>query len=295
MEKLQEKSGARAFILDLRDNPGGLLRSGVEVADQFLARNKLIVYSMGREDTAPRKDYYSTGGEEEEKYPLVVLINGGAASASEIVAGALRDHKRGILIGEKTYGKGSVQQIIPLRTTSNQTQLRLTIAKYYLPSGVCIHDKGIRPKIEVRDREIDDWTLRQIYKLRETHLVEDYVRKHWRSNKKLLMAHAQDDGNKTDAYPGFDLFLKKTATYRLNPQDLRREVRRMVRTFAQDDMSKEFAFDLEEDQVLQRGVYESLKQLEIDPASIEAFARFAVKIRGKSEHALLDENIAPAR
>ncbi len=295
MEDMRAKSGARAIILDLRDNPGGLLRSGVEVADRFLSRNKLIVYSMGREDTAPRKDYYSTGGDQDEDFPLIVLVNSGAASASEIVAGALRDHERGILIGEKTYGKGSVQQIIPLRTTGNQTQLRLTIAKYYLPNGTCVHGKGIQPDIAVSEPPEDDWTLRQVYKLRETNRIEDYVRQHWDQNKKLFMSLAKDDGGQTKRYPNFEALVKSLDAYRISANEIRKEVRRIIRSLAQDEDAKEYAFDLQRDLTLQYGVYEALKKLEVDPVSVESFARFAAKILEKSKHAAVRDTGTTAR
>ncbi|MCD6412790.1 MAG: S41 family peptidase [Elusimicrobia bacterium] len=142
---LLESEGMKALILDLRNNPGGLLQSAVDIAKQFLAKDQLVVYTKGRRQNSnfkfyADKDYHT-------KIPLVVLVNHGSASGSEIVAGAIKDWKRGILLGEKTFGKGSVQSLINL---SDGSELRLTTAKYYTPSGVCIHEKGIKPDIEVK-------------------------------------------------------------------------------------------------------------------------------------------------
>jgi carboxyl-terminal processing protease len=139
------KAGAKALILDLRNNPGGLLTSAVEVTEKFVEDGKLVVYTEGRvrnqnmRFTAHAKKAYST-------MPMVVLINQGSASASEIVAGALQDYGRAMLIGTQSFGKGSVQTIIPL---SDGSGLRLTTAKYFTPKGRSIHGKGITPDIVV--------------------------------------------------------------------------------------------------------------------------------------------------
>lgn len=140
------KEGATSIILDLRNNPGGFLDSAIQVSDLFLRKGELIVYIKGRKGEEERK-YYS------QKEPvlsmdekIVVLVNEGSASASEIVAGALKDSKRAIIIGTKTFGKGSVQSIIDL---DNEYALRLTTAYYYIPEGRCIEGEGIVPDIEI--------------------------------------------------------------------------------------------------------------------------------------------------
>lgn len=139
------KKGMKSLILDLRFNPGGLLNVAVEMADKFLDKG-VIVSTRGRDKTqnyvyqAHKKGTYPI-------FPLVALVNNGSASASEIVAGALKDHKRGLLLGVKTFGKGSVQSLIPVG--DGKAALKLTTARYYTPSGVCIHEKGIEPDIKV--------------------------------------------------------------------------------------------------------------------------------------------------
>lgn len=136
--------GLAGLILDLRNNPGGLLDQAVEVADLFLSEG-LIVYTEGRDNESQLK-FTAKGAETEPDYPLVVLINGGSASAAEIVAGALQDHGRAIVLGEQSFGKGSVQTIIPLGDDSG---LRLTTARYFTPSGRSIQARGITPDIRV--------------------------------------------------------------------------------------------------------------------------------------------------
>ena len=273
---------ARGLILDLRNNPGGLLRAGVEVADRFLGGNKLIVYSEGLKEFAPRKDFFSTGGREEEALPLVVLVNSGSASASEIVAGALQDHKRAPLVGEKTYGKGSVQQIIPLKATNLQTELRLTIAKYYLPLGRCIHEKGIEPEFKVEAEETDEWSYRKLYELNKQHLFEDYLRTRWNEHKALFLKLAEDDEGKAERYPDFEAFYKSVDP-RIERGDVRAELRRVLRRMAQDELKCEYACDLESDDVLQRGVLELLEKLKLDPAAFAQYKGYPQKFAKKAD------------
>ena len=134
----------KGYILDLRNNPGGLLSQAIKISDFFL-ENGEIVSTKSRKISENRK-WFATKGDITEGKTLIVLINYGSASASEIVAGALKDHKRAIILGENSYGKGSVQSIIPLK---NRGAIRLTIAKYYLPSGKSISEVGVTPDIEI--------------------------------------------------------------------------------------------------------------------------------------------------
>ena len=149
LKRASGEEGLRGLILDLRNNPGGLLAQAVKVGDLFL-REGVIVYTDGRVDAQKQKFFAKSKGTEPE-YPVVVLVNAGSASASEIVAGALKDHGRALIVGEQTFGKGSVQTITPLE---NGGALTLTTALYYTKSGSSIQARGVRPDIEVQRREM---------------------------------------------------------------------------------------------------------------------------------------------
>ena len=154
INKFEENKNVKAYILDLRNNPGGLLSQAIKISDYFLNDGE-IVSTKSRKSSENRK-WFAKKGDLTNGKTIVVLINYGSASASEIVAGALKDHKRAILLGENSYGKGSVQSIIPLK---NDGAIRLTVAKYYLPSGKSISEVGVSPDIEV-DEETDDFRIK---------------------------------------------------------------------------------------------------------------------------------------
>ncbi len=147
IKDFEKTKNPHGYILDLRNNPGGLLTQAINVTDFFLDDGE-IVSTKGRRIIENRR-FFARKGDSLKGKPLIVLINNGSASASEIVAGALKDHKRAIILGERTYGKGSVQSIIPL---SNGGGLRLTISKYYLPSGQSISEVGVEPDIFVEEK-----------------------------------------------------------------------------------------------------------------------------------------------
>ena len=146
ISKIEKNKKLVGYILDLRNNPGGLLSQAVTISDFFLNDGE-IVSTRGRKKRENRK-FFAKKGDKIDGKPLIVLINNGSASASEIVAGALQDQKRAILLGETTFGKGSVQSIIPLK---NRGAIRLTISKYYLPSGKSISEVGVVPDIRVEE------------------------------------------------------------------------------------------------------------------------------------------------
>jgi carboxyl-terminal processing protease len=150
IKKLEKNDNVKSYILDLRNNPGGLLSQAIRIADFFL-NNGEIVSTKSRKASENRK-WFAKKGDLTNGKTLVVLINYGSASASEIVAGALKDHKRAILLGENSYGKGSVQSIIPLK---NNGAIRLTVAKYYLPSGKSISEVGVSPDIDIGEETVD--------------------------------------------------------------------------------------------------------------------------------------------
>jgi len=154
IKKFEKNSKIKSYILDLRNNPGGLLTQAINITDFFLDDGE-IVSTKGRKSSETRK-FFARKGDEIKGKPIIILINNGSASASEIFAGALKDHKRAIILGENSYGKGSVQSIIPLR---NGGGMRLTISKYYLPSGSSISEVGVTPDIFVEE-EGDDFKIK---------------------------------------------------------------------------------------------------------------------------------------
>ena len=156
----KKKTTTKGIILDLRNNPGGLLDQAVDLTDLFVDKGNIV--SQKGKNKADDKIYSATSGSTITKVPMVVLINGGSASASEIVSGALQDHKRAILLGENTFGKGSVQIVLPI---TKEEAIKLTIARYYLPSGRTIQAVGVKPDIEVFPGEVktrkNDFTIKE--------------------------------------------------------------------------------------------------------------------------------------
>ena len=156
----------KGLVLDVRNNPGGLLNAAVDVSRVFLGKSKIVsVRSRDGDEVS-----YSSFAQDHKDFPIVVLTNRGSASASEIVAGAIRDNGRGVLLGEKTFGKGSVQTVLPL---PDKSALALTTAYYYTPSGVCIHKKGIRPHIPVSLPKLSDAEVRELRAEREKELTSN--------------------------------------------------------------------------------------------------------------------------
>ncbi|MDA9615260.1 S41 family peptidase [Candidatus Pelagibacter sp.] len=150
IEKLNNNKKLKGYILDLRNNPGGLLSQAIKISDFFLDNGEIV--STKSRQTSENRKWFAKKGDLTNGKTVLVLINYGSASAAEIVAGALKDHKRAIIVGENSYGKGSVQSIIPLK---NRGAIRLTIAKYYLPSGKSISEVGVTPDIEVAEGSDD--------------------------------------------------------------------------------------------------------------------------------------------
>lgn len=162
----------KGMVLDLRNNPGGLLDQAIEVSDLFLEEGE-VVSTKGRISDS-NKSFNATSGDILNGLPIIVMINGGSASASEIVAGALQDHKRAIVIGEKSFGKGSVQTVFPLSTSNGA--MRLTTSRYYTPSGRSIQAKGIDPDIYVKQSKIEDLSTKE-------RSSESNLRKHLKSEE----------------------------------------------------------------------------------------------------------------
>lgn len=169
LEKLEKKPGIRGLILDLRDNPGGPLKEAIDVVDLFIDSG--IIVSIKGRSGRDSKDFMAKAPGTHLDYPMVVLVNGGSASASEIVAGAIQDHGRGVIVGTNTFGKGSVQTILRMKDGSG---LRLTTALYYTPSGRSIQAKGIEPDIVVEEAQAVNAAAKQP-RLREQDLPGHFV------------------------------------------------------------------------------------------------------------------------
>ena len=174
LKKLTDQK-MKALVLDLRGNPGGLLTAAAGVAELFLPRGDLIVFTKGRSKEMDQQPFKSSGYTHYTDFPMVVLVNSGSASAAEIVSGALQDHKRAVLVGEKTFGKGSVQSILPLE---DGAAIKLTTAKYYTPSERVIHGNGIEPNVKVVMNPEDLFKIRmkQVKKPEESLTVEPEIR-----------------------------------------------------------------------------------------------------------------------
>ena len=188
--KEEYKGELKGLVLDMRNDPGGLLDQAVKVSDHFVPEGKMIVYTEGREKDSKMQFTAKKGGKE-PGYPIVVVINGGSASASEIVAGALQDHKRAIILGTQSFGKGSVQTIIPL---SDDSGLRLTTARYYTPKGRSIQAKGITPDIVVEAVELP----KAAGKKDTMHLREKDLENHFETEDKSGAADVKKDEPKID-------------------------------------------------------------------------------------------------
>ncbi len=180
------KQGMQALVLDLRNNPGGLLYSAVDVASRFIEQGKLVVYTQGRADG--KKEYKSIAGITRfVKMPIAVLINSGSASGSEIVAGCLQDYRRAVIVGTKSFGKASVQTIIPL---SDGSALRLTTAKYYTPKGRLISNEGIHPDIvvEYKEQKVKPTKEEQVFEK-----VEEKDKKESKEEKEIQRLYYDDN------------------------------------------------------------------------------------------------------
>lgn len=315
-EKISEfkKKGMRGVILDLRNNSGGLLTEARNVANLFLPKGKLVVTTESRTEE-PERLKTQVDPLVPEDMPVAVLINRFSASASEIVSGALQDYQRATLVGQRSFGKGSVQQLLPvpgepddLYEDENKNQrhdswekltkdwngngefdfgprVRLTIARYLLPSGRSIHreldDKGdviseggVEPDDAVPPRRFEAWKIEEMQRLqKDPRPIRQWVEKNYPANKEIFQGLADGDEDDTSRYPGFDAFYNSLGTV-LTPQDVRFLVRREVRRRVQDDRGAAFPDgDYEEDPQLQEAIRVVLEKLKSSYADIPAYAR----------------------
>jgi len=200
--KKESKGKLKGLVLDLRNNPGGVLSAAVAVSDAFLDKG-LIVYTEGRTDDAELK-FTATPGDVLNGAPLVVLVNGGSASASEIVSGALQDQKRAVIMGQRTFGKGSVQTILPL---GEGAALKLTTARYYTPSGRSIQAEGIVPDIKLEDMKVADVGDQQdVAPIKEANLSHHLENDKEDPNAKKKATLSDDEKLKTLAKDDYQLY-----------------------------------------------------------------------------------------
>lgn len=270
--------GMKAFILDLRGNGGGYLRTAKRIASLFLPKDAVIVTTR---EAGKEKDKYVADGGKIYDGPMVVLVDDGSASASEILAGALRDHGRAVLIGEKTFGKGSVQDLKPLDVSGGKTAARITIAKWFLPKGSTVEADepkagGIKPDIAIPFPERDLWKESEFEKLRADGKVEEYVAKAFAANRDLFIQLADCDNGDFAKYPGLDTLYDALGT-KLSKNEVRELTRDYVRNKVQDDQGKALYLDFQSDIQLQGAIKESCKKANIDPSTIKEYGVFAQK------------------
>ncbi len=309
-----QKDGLRALVLDLRSNSGGLLTQAREVADLFLEKGKVVVSTEGRGDGRPEALRTRDDAIVPADMPIVVLTSRFTASAAEIVSGALQDHGRAKLVGKRTFGKGSVQQLIPVSWEGDQDdewndvnqndiwdpwepvlvdhdadgevdyapRVKLTVARYLLPSGRSIHrqlnrdgeiieEGGVVPDVEVDAPLVESWRFLERDRLLKERKIREYVDRNWPANRELFSLLALNDNKDTSLYPQFDALMAECATT-LPRDDVRRLVRVEIRRRVQDERGAAFPRgDFVEDVQLQRAIEVALGQL---GESYESFAEF---------------------
>ena len=349
-----EAGGMKGLILDLRYNTGGYLDVAEKICDLFLGNDKLIVYWEGRnKSVAPRRERRTTQRTTRPGYPVLILVNGASASASEIVAGCLQHHGRAELVGLRTFGKGSVQNLYPIFSSPpaepwkdrngngryefeeryldqngnkrwdpatgtsrgeplddlnhngrwdpqepftdtngngifDYPAIKLTIAKYYLPSGVSLHREqkkvngklvwigGVEPDIWIASTEPNGWRNEEIARLEEKSAFDDYLDAAFARHPRLISGLAEYDGATWKGYPNFDSFYEGLDT-KLERNDVWWWLRAKARRKVGDDKGREMVGDYLRDQQLQRAILRTLETLKVKPSSIKEFAPFAAK------------------
>ena len=272
----------KAMVFDLRGNSGGYLRTAHKIASYFLDRGQLIVSTRGR---GVEQDRRVADGNKLTDTPLIMLVDQGSASASEILAGALQDHKRARIVGQKSFGKGSVQDLKFMKATDRKSALKITISKWFLPSGRTVekdgeNEGGVSPDVEAKPTERDFWRDAEFERIRAGDEIHDYVASNW--NRKLYESLADSDGGDHANYPKFNDLYKKLET-KASKDDVRVLVRELVRKRVQDENGKPLYFDFQGDTVLQIGILEACKLAKLDASAIKEYGTFAKAGREKVE------------
>lgn len=306
-----QRDGMQSLILDLRSNPGGLLDEAVEVAAEFLPKGSLVVSTESRVERG-EKHYTESSADLPADVPMAVLVNRFSASASEIVSGALQDHQRATVVGLRSFGKGSVQRLIPLPGMQNDQfadengngrhenwepitrdwngngvfdfapHLKLTVARYLLPSGRSIHREldgdgniissgGVDPDLKVEARQFDAWRVAEMLRVQNTRKIRDYVDRELPKNEALFVELAENDRRDPARYPGFDDLMAGLGTP-LSADEVRQLVRVEVRRRVQDLRGKEFpGGDFVEDTQLQAAIRVVLEKRGLSTADFEEY------------------------
>lgn len=296
--KYFQGNNVNAVIIDMRDNGGGLLDAAVNIVDLFVPANTVVVTTKGKNGKV--FEIKKTKFDDKLDIPVVVLINSSTASAAEIFSGCMQDYSKqgllkAVLVGEQSYGKGSVQRPFELQATGGATGMRLTIAKYFLPSGRSIHrdrpvdgstpskEGGVNPDIEVKLPEREFWLENVLSKVFDSGEIEKYVKERYEANKDLFKQLAENDGLDTSRYPDFEAVYEKFGVFHVDKNEIhldRNEIRRLLRTQIRrvvvDDNKHEFIYDMEDVQ-FQRAILEALKMINTDPESIPTYKVFAHK------------------
>ncbi|MBX3460632.1 MAG: hypothetical protein KF696_11825 [Planctomycetes bacterium] len=268
----------KAIILDLRNCAGGSMEAAAQVAAQFLEKNALVTFSMGRSvELAPRTELRATGAEPDTKTPLVVLTNGGTADAGEVLAGALQEHRRARVAGQRSFGRAILQELIPLNAAEldsdgKSAALLLTIARYHGPvSGMPWYDRGVEPDTPLTPRLFEGWIYDQFEAALEGKAFNAYLDKLLTDTEEATLVRlAQGDKRSVAAWPGLDE-LHNALGLPLTREDLRFLVRREVRArlIAQDKIGQ---VDLQEDSMFTGAVKEAAKAADIDLSEIPEYA-----------------------
>ncbi len=277
-----KQNGVQSVIVDVRRNTGGYLSAAVGVCDVFLKKGEKVVSIKGklrkREKFASKEQLYDG--------PLTVLVDDGSASASEIFSGTMQDHNRATIIGQRTYGKGSVQKLEKLKSLDNKAAIKITWAKYYLPSGREIHkpkentpkseEWGIKPDVSIEREQRDFWFAYASQKLLDTKAPLEYFKKHRDEHLDKFKNLAQFDGFEWKKYPDFEKFYNGLDT-KLNKNYVRKLLRQEIRRKVADIRGQAFIYDLQDDLQLQRSVYELLKGRDESPEDYTQYKHFSDK------------------
>ncbi len=234
--------------------------SGVDVAKLFIGENRVIVSSRGKRDFS-RPNVYKAGSRALYTKPVAVVVNPGTASAAEILAGAMRDHRRAPLVGRKTYGKGSVQSLIGVDAARDRSRIKLTVAKYYLPNGDSIHGKGIEPDFKVPESDLSVAEAEARFKIRDQHDVMFWLEENdrWGRYEQEFRSLLEFDNLDPASYPEFDTLLaalrKKYPREKIDAELVRKEIRYGIAAYLRDFKGEEnHNVDLEENAYLQEAV-----------------------------------------